>query len=76
MKILYFGDKNRVKKFNKKIILHRASMKYYYDYLTKEGFTNITYIDYNKKKHRILFETFTNIHLYDPVDHLLVQIVR
>ena len=72
---LYFGDKNRVKKFNKKkIILHRASMKYYYDYLTKEGFSNITYIDYNKNKTSYSFlKPFTNIHLYDPVDHLLVQ---
>ena len=31
----------------KKIILHRASMKYYYDYLSKIGKYNINYINFN-----------------------------
>ena len=43
---IYFGDKNRIKNFNKKkLLLHRASMKYYFDYL-KDNDYNVKYIEY------------------------------
>ena len=57
---VYFGDRDVKLNFNKlKLIYHRASMKYYYDYLTdnktisRNTFINnakITYINYNECK--------------------------
>ena len=45
---LYFGDKKRVENFNKlKLVLHRASMKYYFDYLKKEKL-DVQYLEYKK----------------------------
>ena len=38
-------------KYNKKrLILHRASMQYYYDLVKKDYDDNVTYIEYNKNK--------------------------
>jgi len=51
-------------KFNKKkLILHRASMKYYYDYLKKNDF-DVKYIDYDEKFSEKEYG------LFDPVDKL------
>ncbi len=51
-------------KFNKKkLILHRASMKYYYDYLKDNDF-KVKYIDYDEKL------TLKNYKLFDPIDKL------
>jgi len=54
--------------FNKKkLILHRASMKYYYDYLKKSGY-KVKYIEYknvpDKKDNYIMF---------DPIDKLKLK---
>jgi len=64
-------------KFHKqKIILHRASMKYYYDYLLLNFGPIIEYINYDKAKlfYKKIFESKKNIHLYDPIDHNIVII--
>jgi deoxyribodipyrimidine photolyase-related protein len=51
-------------KFNKKkLILHRASMKYYYDYLKDNNF-KVKYYDYDEKP------KLTEYTLFDPVDKL------
>lgn len=51
-------------KFNKKkLILHRASMKYYYDYLKKNDF-NVKYIDFDEKP------KLSKYQLFDPIDKL------
>lgn len=51
-------------KYNKKkIILHRASMRYYYDYLKSAGF-KVKYIPYYKK---LTTKVYT---LFDPVDKI------
>ena len=51
-------------KYNKKkLLLHRASMKCYYDYLKKKG-CDCTYVDFNNK-----FDT-KEYTLYDPIDDL------
>ena len=51
-------------KFNKKkLILHRASMKYYYDYLKKNDF-DVKYIDFDEKFNEKEYG------LFDPVDKL------
>jgi len=54
------------KKYNynkKKLILHRASMKYYYDYL-KENKYIVHYVEYNKKM------TANNYKIFDPIDKI------
>jgi deoxyribodipyrimidine photolyase-related protein len=51
-------------KFNqKKIILHRASMKYYYDYLKDNGF-KVKYYDYDEKP------KLTDYTIFDPIDKI------
>ena len=56
------------KKYNynkKKLLLHRSSMKYYYDYLKNNGY-NISYINFNKsipEKH---------YNLFDPIDKIIL----
>jgi len=74
---VYFGDRDVKLNFNKlKLIYHRASMKYYYDYLTDNktisrntiiNNAKITYINYNecKKKTNIQntpYKTITQAH--------------
>ena len=44
---LFFKDDERINNFSKlKIVLHRASMKYYYDYLVVENGYKVKYIDF------------------------------
>jgi deoxyribodipyrimidine photolyase-related protein len=53
-------------KYNKKrLILHRASMQYYYDLVKKDYDDNVTYIEYNKKP--ILPKEYI---YFDPVDSI------
>jgi deoxyribodipyrimidine photolyase-related protein len=54
------------KKYNynkKKLVLHRASMKYYYDYL-KDNNYNVHYIEFNKKP------SINNYVIFDPIDKI------
>ena len=63
-------------KFHKqKLVLHRASMKYYYKYL-KEHFNNIEYIDFidNKKFYNSIKKY--EIHCYDPIDNELLNKIK
>ena len=51
-------------KYNKKkLILHRASMKYYFDYLKKNKF-NVRYIEFNEKLPKGKYKMF------DPIDKI------
>jgi len=52
----------------KKLVLLRASMKYYYDFLESKGYT-VIYVDYNKKIDLKKYNCF----MLDPVDHELEQ---
>ncbi len=75
---LFFGDKERIKNFTKlKLVLHRASMKYYEDYLDDEiKPKSVKYIEYNDaKKYSYLkkLKKEDNIYMFDPCDHLLVK---
>lgn len=66
----YFESYNYNKK---KILMHRASMKYYYDYLKSNNF-KCRYIDFNKKfniKNYTLFDPIDKIGL--PNNYLLVE---
>jgi deoxyribodipyrimidine photolyase-related protein len=54
-------------KFNKKkLMLHRASMKYYYDLLKDNNF-NVHYIEFHKSINREFGPNYT---LFDPIDKL------
>ena len=67
--ILIYEHPQYFTKYNfnkKKLILHRASMKYYYDYLIKNGFI-VKYLEYNEKlpdKEYIYF---------DPIDKIKIK---
>ena len=69
---LFFSDKERIEKFNGlKLLMHRASMKIYSDYLESKGL-EVQYIDYHDMDR---FQTgvvgASEVIYYDVVDHLL-----
>jgi len=57
-----------------KLIMHRASMKKYYNYLTDILKKKVYYIDNNKSNqtYKQIFINNKNIHMYDPIDHNLL----
>jgi deoxyribodipyrimidine photolyase-related protein len=64
--IILWEHPHYFKKYNynkKKLILHRASMKYYYDYLNENNY-NVHYIEYNKKPN------IKNYYVFDPIDKI------
>jgi deoxyribodipyrimidine photolyase-related protein len=70
---LFFGDKKRIKNFSKlKLVLHRSSMKYYFDYLKKNNF-DVEYIDYNIMKDYNFIKKYQEVTIYDPADHLFLK---
>ena len=73
---LFFKDTERIKNYSKlKLVLHRASMKYYYDYLKEHKF-KVKYIDFktlNKKSLDSKFsflKKYKNITTFEPDDHI------
>ncbi len=79
---VFFGYREKKMNFNQiKLVLHRASMRYYYDYLRKKlsGIAKVKYIEFEKAKKGEVIDResgFTVIHLFDPVDHLLLEKVK
>lgn len=74
---LYFGDKKYNFNFHKKkLMLHRASMKYFYDSLIDKGF-DVHYIEYKEIiEYKNLFEILhkqhvSKVNIYDPTDFVL-----
>lgn len=66
---LFFKDDERIANFNRlKLVLHRASMKYYQEYLK-----TAEYIEYNKVKNYDFLKNYDKITIFDPVDHLLIK---
>lgn len=74
---IYFKDWERKLNFNKKkLLFHRASMKFYFDYLiTKLKGKKIKYLEWEKVNSKTKWENqikkMKNIVCYDPCDHLL-----
>ena len=69
---LFFSDPERIQNFNGlKLLLHRASMKFYADYLSKNGL-DVSYIDYNDmdRLHTAIVGSKSVVY-YNVVDHLL-----
>ena len=63
-------------RFNKlKLIMHRASMKYYYDYLSGLGY-QVEYIDYNQAKTDLTYSRYGNLLGFDPVDKEVMSRVK
>ena len=59
-------------KFHKmKLILHRASMKSYYDYLINKNI-KVKYIEYDKINYDKIFNN-NIIHIYDPIDNNILN---
>ena len=60
------------KKFHKqKLILHRASMRYYYDKLKIKYNSKINYIEFDKIDNNIFKNNI--IHIYDPIDKPILE---
>lgn len=56
-----------------KLLLHRASMKQYYNKLKKENYS-ITYVEFSIiKKYLNSLPRYLNLHIVDPVDHNLEE---
>ena len=71
---VFFGDRDIKMNFNKKkLVLHRGSMKFYFDYLKENTNHNIKYLEYNflKKDKYNFLSNYKKIYHYDFVDHLL-----
>ena len=85
--LIYFGDRDVKLNFNKlKLIYHRASMKYYFDYLKKNSSKintasrnkiNLNYINYEELKtnttsfFKTLIKEHSKIYMFNPVDTYL-----
>ena len=68
-KIVLYEHPQYFTKYNfnkKKLVLHRASMKYYFDYLKKLKF-NVSYIEYDKKL------PDKKYHYFDPIDNIKIK---
>lgn len=64
---------NKFKFHKKKLILHRASMKFYFDFLVKNGF-NVQYIDFNQSWIKILRKDgIKKLYVIDVVDFSLKE---
>lgn len=63
-------------KFHKlKLILHRASMKYYEDYLKEKYKCRVKYIEIGEKLEKELNKGVI-VDFYDPVDHLVMKDIK
>ena len=65
-KIILYEHPQYFTKYNfnkKKLVLHRASMKYYQNYLEKKGFT-VDYVDFSKNI------SLKDTNIFDPIDNL------
>ena len=69
---LFFFSKSRPLIFHKlKLLLHRASMQYYYNFLINNKI-NVTYIDYKDDDiYKFITKKVKSVSYYDVVDHLL-----
>ncbi len=68
---IYFGFREKKMNFNKlKLVLHRASMKNYYDYI--KNYYKVTYVNYSKQPNykRIFDGTIT---MFDPHDYCVYK---
>lgn len=72
---LFFGEKKNISNFHKnKLVLHRASMKYYFENILNEYKSK--YINYENADLENLFEQFNNLETvfaYDPKDFLVTK---
>ena len=68
---VFFGYRDIKMKFNKiKLVLHRASMKYFVDYLIANNI-QVKYIDLLKVKNYSFLKTINNIAYFELNDHFL-----
>lgn len=73
-KIILWEHSQYFKKYKynkKKIMLHRASMKYYYDYLKKNRY-KIDYVEFNKKMD-FKFGSKNKYYMFDPIDKIKIN---
>ena len=69
---LYF---TKFKYHKMKLVMHRATMKFYYNYLIEKyniKKNNIRYIDFNKNI-KSIFKKNDEIYIYNPLDHEILE---
>lgn len=75
---LFFGEKKNISNFHKnKLILHRASMKNYFE--NKLSNYNSKYVDYEDCDLEIIFNKFKGVekvYIYEPKDYLLEKRIK
>ena len=75
---LFFGEKKNISNFHKnKLVLHRASMKHYFDNILSKY--NSKYIEYEDSNLEKVFEKLQNIeklYIYEPKDFLLEKRIK
>jgi deoxyribodipyrimidine photolyase-related protein len=75
---VYFGFRQEKMNFNKlKLVLHRASMKYYQSYLESEGII-VHYIDFSdlKKNYKSIKTSTKQLYTFNLTDHYLEKKIR
>lgn len=71
---IFFGFREKRLNFNKlKLILHVASMKFYQNYLTENGY-KVVYIPYSKNNYSKIKEK--DLTCFEIVDHLLLKRIK
>ena len=69
---IFFGYREKRMDFNKKkLVMHRASMKYYEQYLKKELSAKIVYYDFASLRKNDFLKNCKDFSYYKTVDHLL-----
>lgn len=58
-----------------KLILHIASLHYYYDYL-KDNKINVKYINYDKINYSNLLKNNNDITMYNPIDNKMITLFK
>ena len=75
--ILIIEETTFFTKFNyhkMKLILHRSSMEWYYDYIRhKFKNHNIKYIEFSDINYNNIFSKYKIINIFDPIDHKLLK---
>ena len=75
---VYFGFRQEKMNFNKlKLVLHRASMKYYQSYLESEGII-VHYIDFDtlKKNYKSIKTSTKQLYTFNLTDHYLEKKIK
>jgi deoxyribodipyrimidine photolyase-related protein len=77
--LFFYDHKYKIKFHKQKILLHRASMQFYFKHLTTHKL-NCEYVEYSQQNLRTLFGKIatpnSTLKIYDPVDYILEKRIK